>query len=163
VCLCVNCGQDVYLPALVAGSASAVCRSHSNLRVTEAGPWTLCYVWATVIMTPTVARAVPRRRVTGREYWTTPPEHSYMRSVSAYVATYSRALLRLDHCSPTVPHFLGHTLFMLFQVSLHMHNPRELTSLLLRGFSGIFKKLSATASTFSSILLPDLWYILILG
>jgi hypothetical protein len=94
--LCINCGQDINLPAPVAGSASAVRRLHSNSRVTEARPLTLYAAWAADIMTPTMARVVPRRRVTGREDRTPPPEHPYMHRVSAYAATYSRALLRLD-------------------------------------------------------------------
>jgi hypothetical protein len=46
-------------------------------------------------MTPIVACVVPRRRVIGGEDRTPPPEHPYMCSVSAYVVTYSCALLRL--------------------------------------------------------------------
>jgi hypothetical protein len=33
--LCINCGRDIYLPALVAGNASAVHRPHSNSCVTK--------------------------------------------------------------------------------------------------------------------------------
>jgi hypothetical protein len=47
-------------------------------------------------MTPTVARVVVRRRVTGGEDKTLPPEHPYMRSVPAYAANYFYAQLRLD-------------------------------------------------------------------
>ena len=46
------------------------------------------------------------------------------------------------------------------QVCLHMHDPPNLTCLLLRGFSAIFRELSAMACTFSPPLLLNLWSIL---
>jgi hypothetical protein len=75
----INYGQDVYLPAPVAGGASAVRRSRSNSRVTEARPLTPCAAWTTIIMTPTLYCALPRRREACEEDWTTPPEHPYER------------------------------------------------------------------------------------
>jgi hypothetical protein len=86
-------GQDVYQPTLVAGGASAIHRSHSNSRVIEAIILTLYTVLVVVIMTPTVAHVISRRRVTSGEDRTTTHENSYMHSESAYAATYSCALL----------------------------------------------------------------------
>jgi hypothetical protein len=67
-----------------------------NMVRANSRPLTLCAAWAAVILTPTVAHAVPRRRVTGGEDRMPPPEHPYMRSISAYAATYSCTLLQLD-------------------------------------------------------------------
>jgi hypothetical protein len=77
--LCINCERDIYLPALVAGGASTVHMPHINLHGTEARPLTPCAAWDAIITTPTVARALPRRREIGGEDRTPPPEHPYMR------------------------------------------------------------------------------------
>jgi hypothetical protein len=77
--LCINCEQDVYLPAPVTGSVSVVCRPHSNSRVNEARPLTPCAAWATVITAPIVARALVMQKETGGEDRTSSPEHPYER------------------------------------------------------------------------------------
>jgi hypothetical protein len=79
----------------VAGGASTVRRPHGNSHVTEARPLTPCAAWATIIMTPTVARTLPRQRETGEQDMTTPPEHPYMWWRIGLAATYTCALLRL--------------------------------------------------------------------
>jgi hypothetical protein len=93
--LCVKCRRDIYLP-LVPGSAFAVRRPHSNSHITEARPLTPCATWAAIIMTPIVARSLPRRSEMCGKDMMIPSRHPACGSASAYVATYSCALLRLD-------------------------------------------------------------------
>jgi hypothetical protein len=56
---------SIFIPtcsaAPVAGGASAVCRTHSNSRFTEARPLTPCTAWVAVIMTPTIDRTLSRQ------------------------------------------------------------------------------------------------------
>jgi hypothetical protein len=81
----------------MAGGVSAVHGSHSNSCFTEAQPLTPCDAWAAIIMTPVVARTLPRQKETCEEDRTRTPEHPYVRyNALAYDATYSCALLQLD-------------------------------------------------------------------
>jgi hypothetical protein len=50
--LTINYGQDIYMPTLAVGDTTEVHGPHSVSRVTEAGPLTLCTVWAAAIMAP---------------------------------------------------------------------------------------------------------------
>jgi hypothetical protein len=89
--------QTRHIPArLVPGGASVVRRPHSKSHVTEARPLTPCATWAAIIMTPTVARSLTRRSETCRKDMMIPSRHPTCGSASAYAATYSCALLRLD-------------------------------------------------------------------
>jgi hypothetical protein len=66
------------MSAPVADDVSAVCRPHSNSLVTEARSLTPYAAWAAIIMTPTVAHALPRQRETGGEDRMTPSKHPYI-------------------------------------------------------------------------------------
>jgi hypothetical protein len=67
-------GQDI-----TADGASAVRKPHGNSHTTEARPLNPCTAWATIIMTPTIARALPGRRETSGQDTTLSSEHPYIR------------------------------------------------------------------------------------
>jgi hypothetical protein len=72
----IKCGRGVHLPVPVAGGMCPALNAYdvrslqglgcaSNLHVTKAEPLTQCVAWASLIMTSTVPRALPRQGGTG--------------------------------------------------------------------------------------------------